>query len=207
MAILMLLIISEKEEKKSNLLIELPQYKMPSIRTVAIYVWEKVKEYLTKAGTTIFLASVVLWFILHLGKGGLTNNVAESLGAKIGEILVPVMKPTGLGYWQIIVSLIWGVAAKEAVVSGMSVLYGVSNISSSVGMQNLFLQLTQSGFGGVNAYSMMLFCLLYTPCLASVVTAGREIKSRKIIYIALAVQFMIAWGVSTIFYQIGRIIF
>ncbi|MBR5809282.1 MAG: ferrous iron transport protein B [Clostridia bacterium] len=207
MAILMLLIISEKEEKKSKLLIELPQYKMPSIRTVAIYVWEKVKEYLTKAGTTIFLASVVLWFILHLGKGGLTNNVAESLGAKIGEILVPVMKPTGLGYWQIIVSLIWGVAAKEAVVSGMSVLYGVSNISSSVGMQNLFLQLTQSGFGGVNAYSMMLFCLLYTPCLASVVTAGREIKSRKIIYIALAVQFMIAWGVSTIFYQIGRIIF
>ncbi len=206
-AILMLLLISKKEKKGSSLLIEFPEYKMPDIKTVVIYVWEKVKDYLTKAGTTIFLASIVLWFILHMGKGGLTNNVAESIGAKIGEMLVPIMKPTGLGYWQIIVSLIWGVAAKEAVVSGISVLYGISNISSPIGMENLLATLTQSGFGGLNAYSMMLFCLLYTPCLASVVTATREIKSHKIIYIALAVQIVIAWGVSTIFYQVGRIIF
>ena len=205
-AILMLLVISKKEKKESNLLIEFPEYRMPDTRTVAIYVWEKVKEYLTKAGTTIFLASVVLWLLLHIGKGGLTNNVAESIGAKMGEILVPIMKPTGLGYWQIIVSLIWGIAAKEAVVSGISVLYGISNISSPVGMGSLLKTLTQSGFGALNAYSMMLFCLLYTPCIASIITASKEIKSRIITLIALAVQLVIAWSVSLIFYQIGRMI-
>ena len=89
----------------------------------------------------------------------------------------------------------------------MSVLYGISNISSSAGMGNLFEILSTSGFDGINAYSMMLFCLLYTPCIASVVTAAREIKSHKIIYIALAVQLVLAWSVSTIFYQVGRIIF
>ena len=205
-AILMLLVISKKEKKESNLLIEFPEYRMPDTRTVAIYVWEKVKEYLTKAGTTIFLASVVLWLLLHIGKGGLTNNVAESIGAKMGEILVPIMKPTGLGYWQIIVSLIWGIAAKEAVVSGISVLYGISNISSPVGMGSLLKTLTQSGFGALNAYSMMLFCLLYTPCIASIITASKEIKSRIITLIALAVQLVIAWSVSLIFYQLGRMI-
>lgn len=206
-AILMLLVISKTEKKESNLLIEFPDYKMPDIRTVAIYVWEKVKDYLTKAGTTIFLASIVLWMFLHIGKGGFTDNVAESLGAKVGQYLVPIMKPAGLGYWQIIVSLIWGIAAKEAVVSGISVLYGISNISSQIEMGSLLTALTKSGFGGLNAYSMMLFCLLYTPCIASIIAASKEIKSRKIIYIALAVQLVIAWSVSTIFYQFGRTIF
>ncbi len=206
-AVLMLLIISKKEERESNLLIEFPEYKMPDIKTVGIYVWEKVKDYLTKAGTTIFLASIILWVILHIGKNGFTNDVAESLGANIGKTLEPLMMPAGLGYWQIIVSLIWGVAAKEAVVSGMSVLYGIGNISSFAGLENLFGILSESGFDGVNAYSMMLFCLLYTPCFASVVTASREIKSRKTVYIALGIQLVIAWSVSTIFYQAGRIIF
>jgi len=206
-AILVLLLLSKNTKNKSSLLIEFPEYKMPSIRTVTIYVWEKVKEYLTKAGTTIFLASVLLWFILHMGKNGFTNNVAESVGAGMGEILVPVMNPIGLGYWQIIVSLMFGIAAKEAVISGISVLYGISNISSQMGMGSLLITFAENDFSGINAYSMMLFCLLYTPCIASVVTASKEIKSRKIICIALASQLVIAWSISFIFYQSGRLIF
>lgn len=206
-SILILFFLCDKEKKESTLLVELPEYKMPDIKTVSIYVLEKVKDYLAKAGTTIFFASVFLWIILHIGKGGLTDNIAESFGASLGKMLVPVMKPCGLGYWQIIVSLIWGVAAKEAVVSGMSVLYGISNISSPYGMAKLTSVLKASGFCGLNAYTMMLFCFLYTPCIAAIATASGEIKSRKTLYTALFVQLLIAWGVSFVFYRIGRIIF
>lgn len=207
MAILMLLILSKNEEKKSNLLIEFPEYRVPDIKTVMTYVWEKVKDYLTKAGTTIFLASILLWLVLHLDADGITENVANSLGAKLGKFLVPIMRPAGLGYWQIIVSLIWGVAAKEAVVSGFSVLYGIPNISAVEGLNALLEMLSGSGFVALNAYSMMLFCLLYTPCVAAIITAAEEIKSYKITFVALIMQLVIAWGVSTIFYQVGRIFF
>lgn len=206
-AIVFLFISSIKEERESGLLIELPDYRLPGVRTVFIYVWDKIKDYLLKAGTTIFLASVILWLVLHLGKNGITDNVAESFGAKLGKAFVPVMKTAGLGQWQTIVSLIMGIAAKEAVVSGFSVLFGVTNISSISGMDELYYKLSQAGFDGLSAYSMMLFCLLYTPCIASIITVRREIKSAKITYIAILVQLIVAWTISTAFYQVGRMIF
>ena len=195
------------KENINELLIELPEYKTPNARTIAIYVWDKVKDYLSKAGTTIFLASIVLWFILNFGKNGLITDMSESFGASMAKWLVPVMKPTGLGYWQIIVALISGIAAKEVVVSSMAVLYGIGNISSQEGMALLGGILRQSGFGALNAYSMMLFCLLYIPCIASIAAIRRETGSKKHALFTVIMQLTLAWSVSTVFYQIGRMIF
>ena len=102
-AILVAAVVHLVDRKKSEnyLLIELPEYKIPSSRTVAIYVWEKVKDYLTKAGTTIFIASVLMWIILNFGLHGYTTEMADSFGAVLGHWLVPFFEPIGLGFWQI----------------------------------------------------------------------------------------------------------
>lgn len=209
MALLIAFIMSKADKKHNvnNLLIELPEYKTPNPHTIAIYVWDKVKDYLTKAGTTIFLASIVLWFILNFGTSGRVTDMSQSFGAHIGRLLVPVMSTAGLGYWQIVVALISGIAAKEVVVSSMAVLYGIGNISSPEGMAALSGILTQSGFTALNAYSMMLFCLLYIPCIASLATISRELNSKKLTLFAIVMQLGIAWCVSTLFYQIGGLIF
>lgn len=125
---------SSKEEYENILLIELPEYKTPNGRTVAIYVWDKVKDYLTKAGTTIFVASIILWFILNLGPSGLVTDVSDSFAAMIGHYISFLLVPAGLGSWQIVVALISGISAKEVVVSSFSVLYGIGNINSAGGM-------------------------------------------------------------------------
>ena len=170
MAILVALIVSKLTKKYDThtLLIELPEYKTPNPHTIFIYVWEKVKDYLTKAGTTIFLASIVLWFLLNLGPHGLASGgMSDSFAAIAARFLVPVMKPTGLWYWQIIVALISGVAAKEVGVSSMSVLFGVANAASAEGMAALSGVLGGMGFTWANAYAMMIFVLLYVPCVAT----------------------------------------
>lgn len=188
------------------LLIELPEYKTPNAHTIFIYVWEKVRDYLTKAGTTIFLASVIIWFIMNFGPGGMVSDMGDSFGAVLGHWLVPVLVPCGLGMWQIGVCLISGLAAKEVVVSSFSVLYGISNINSAEGMDSLLASLAQSGFTAVNAYSLMLFCLLYTPCMATIATIHRELPGRKWTVFAIVFQLSVAWVVSTLFYQIASLI-
>lgn len=202
-AILLAKIITKlsPEKEVKSLLIELPEYKTPNARTVFIYVWEKVSDYLSKAGTVIFLASVVLWFILNFGPNGLCSSMAESFGAYIGKLLVPVMRPCGLGLWQITVSLISGVAAKEVVVSSLSVLFGIGNIFSEDGMLSLFESLSSQGFGAINAYSMMLFCLLYVPCAASIGTIYKETGSAKKTALSVCLNIAVAWLVAAAFYQ------
>jgi len=208
-ALLIALIISkvDKKHNTNDLLIELPEYKTPNTRTIAIYVWDKIKDYLAKAGTTIFIASIILWFILNFGLGGKVTDMSQSFGAQLGKWLVPIMSTAGLGYWQIIVALISGIAAKEVVVSSMAVLYGITNIASHEGMTALSAILTSNGFTAVNAYSMMLFCLLYVPCIATIATIRRETNSVLHAIYAVALQLGIAWLVSTLFYQIGSILF
>ena len=107
----------ETHTEHHTLLIELPEYKTPNARTIAVYVWEKIKDYLTKAGTTIFIASIIIWFLLNFGIHGMTEEVSESFGAVLGHWLEPVLAPAGLGMWQIGVALISGISAKEVVVS------------------------------------------------------------------------------------------
>lgn len=197
--------ISKKREVAS-LLIELPEYKSPNPRTIFIYVWEKVKDYVTKAGTTIFIASVILWFLLNFNIGGMVEDMSESYAASIGKLLVPVMSPAGLGFWQIVVALISGIAAKEVVVSGMGVLYGIGNIMSESGMAEFATVLSESGFTTLNAYCMMIFCLLYIPCIATIATIKRETLSWKITAFSVVLQLCTAWVVTTAVYQIFTLV-
>ena len=196
-----------KKTEENALLIELPEYKMPNLRTVAIYVWDKVKDYLTKAGTTIFLASIVLWFILNTGTSGFVADVSQSFAAAIGRFLEPVLRPCGLGSWQIAVALISGLSAKEVVVSSFSVLYSISNINSEAGMAALSQALAQTGFGPVNAYALMIFCLLYSPCIAAVATIKRETGSIKWTAGMVIFQLFIAWAAAVAVFQIGSLLF
>lgn len=195
----------DKERAEGTLLIELPEYKSPNARTIAIYVWEKVKDYLTKAGTTIFIASIILWFLLNFNIHGMTEQVSESFGAGIGKILEPVLRPAGLGMWQIGVALISGISAKEVVVSSFSVLFGIGNINSASGMTELSSILAGVGFTGLNAYALMVFCLLYTPCVATIATIKKETHSVKWTLGMLSFQLVFAWLMAVLVYQIGGI--
>ena len=197
----------DKKESQNNLLIELPEYKTPNAHSIAIYVWEKVKDYLTRAGTVIFVASNIVWGLLNCGPSGLVDDMGQSFGAIIGKVLVPVFAPIGLGYWQIIVALISGIAAKEVVVSSCGVLFGIGNLNSQAGMDDMVSLLAAVGFGSVNAYALMTFCLLYTPCTATLATIKRESGSWKWTGQAMAFQLIVAWCVSFIVYRLGLLIF
>ena len=199
--------VVEKEKSNDSLLIELPEYKRPNGRTIRIYVWNKLKDYLSKAGTTIFIASIVVWAVLNFGLTGKVENPADSFGAMIGRWLEPVMRPAGLGMWQIIVSLIAGISAKEVVVSSFSVLFGISNASSAAGMDTIIynLRLADPSFGPLNAYCMMIFCLLYVPCAAAMATIRKESGSGKFTLKLALFQIFFAWLMATLVFQIGSL--
>lgn len=201
-------ILSRLDGSKADhaLLIELPEYKSPNARTIAIYVWEKVKDYLTKAGTVIFLASVLMWIILNFGTSGYVTDISQSFGSMIGKAIVPVFAPTGLGYWQIIVALIAGIAAKEVVVSSCSVLFGIQNITTAHGMTAMSSTLGALGFGPANAYALMVFCLLYVPCTATIATIHRELNSWKSTISILLYQLATAWVFSFLAYHIASLL-
>lgn len=202
-----LLVMSRtKRLKSSDLLIELPEYKTPNLRTIVIYVWEKISDYIEKAGTTIFAASVILWVLLNFNAHGMTDEMGGSFAAQIGHLLAPCLAPAGLGYWQIAVALLSGIAAKEVVVSSMGVLFGVANVAAPEGMAALSGALGAMGFGAANAYSMMLFCLLYVPCMATIATLKREACSAKFALGAALLQLGTAWVVSTVFYRLAMLI-
>lgn len=198
-------VLSKLDGSKAEhaLLIELPEYKSPNARTIAIYVWEKVKDYLTKAGTVIFVASVILWGLLNFGPSGYVTDISNSFGSIIGKAAVPLFAPVGLGYWQIVVALIAGIAAKEVVVSSCSVLFGVQNITTTDGMSTMVATLGALGFGAANAYALMVFCLLYIPCTATIATINREVESKKLTALIIFFQFAVAWVMSLLVYHIG----
>lgn len=192
-----------KKEKQPPLLLELPDYKAPAMRTVILYVWEKVRDYLTRAGTTIFLASIVLWVLLNFGPGGFVTSMEDSFAAWIGRGAAYLLKPCGLGMWQIAVALIAGIAAKEVVVSSLAVLFGIENISSAAGTAALRASLAAYGFGAANAYALMVFVLLYIPCAAALATIRSESKSWLWTAGAAVMQIGVAWILSAVAYRIG----
>lgn len=207
-AIIVAYVMNKNTQAKeaNSLLIELPEYKSPNARTIIIYVWEKVKEYLSKAGTTIFAASVVIWFILNFGPNGMVSDMSESFGAMIGKVLAPALRPAGLSMWQVVVALIAGIAAKEVVVSSFGILFGIGNVSSAEGMASLSGLLGGIGFGATNAYALMVFCLLYIPCAATIGVIQREMRSWKWTLFTVVFQLGVAWLLSVLVYQIGSLL-
>ncbi|MGI6254617.1 MAG: ferrous iron transport protein B [Acutalibacter sp.] len=199
-------LVDRKKQRENSLLIELPEYKAPSARTIAIYVWEKVKDYLTKAGTTIFVASIIMWVLLNFGPSGYSQDISVSFGSMIGRFIVPFFSPIGLGFWQIVVALIAGISAKEVVVSSTAVLFGVSSITSAEGMSSLMGSLSAIGFGALNAYCLMVFCLLYVPCAATLATIKKETGSWARVGLTAVFQIAVAWVVTFVLYHIGLLL-
>lgn len=204
----MALHVFEKEKVNDSLLIELPEYKRPNARTIRIYVWNKLKDYLSKAGTTIFIASILIWLVLNFGFSGMVTDPADSFGAAIGRGLEPFMRPAGLGMWQIIVSLIAGISAKEVVVSSFSVLFGVGDAQTAAGLGTVAANLKNidPSFGPLNAYCMMLFVLLYVPCAAAMATIRKESGSTSFTIKLAFFQILFAWLMSTIVFQVGSLL-
>lgn len=191
-----------KGSVKQPLLIELPEYKTPNKRTIAIYVWSKLKDFLSKAGTTICAASIVMWVLLNMNQTGLVGDMSQSFGASFGKFLVPLLAPAGLGLWQIAVMLISGLAAKEVVASSFMVLFQVSSSSDA----NIVHMLSGMGFTSLNAYCLLVFCLLYTPCLATVMTIRKETGSTRWTLGLVAFQMVFAWAVTVIIFQASSLL-
>ena len=199
-------LIDKKHDREDTLLIELPEFKAPSAHTIAIYVWEKVKDYLTKAGTTIFLASIVMWFLLNFGPSGYSTDMGSTFGSVLGRWIVPFFAPIGLGFWQVVVALIAGISAKEVVVSSCAVLFGISNVTTAAGMSSLMATLGGMGFGALNAYCLMTFSLLYVPCAATLATIKKETGSWGWTGFVALFQIAVAWLVTFLGYHVGLLL-
>lgn len=197
---------AQHRQTEDFLLIELPEYKLPDMHTVGIYMWEKVKSYLEKAGTTIFVATILIWFLLNFGPSGYTTDAGESFGAILGHVLVPLFRPIGLGFWQICLALLAGISAKEVVVSSCAVLFGINNASSGAGMAEFAADLESIGFTSLNALCLMIFCLLYVPCAAALATIHKESGSWKWTAFEAFFQLATAWIVTFVAYHLLSIL-
>ena len=188
--------------EESPFLMELPTYRVPDGKSLFIHVWERVKGYITKAGTVILGASVLIWIILNFNFQGMAE-IGDSFGYYIGKALVPFFKPLGFGNWQNALSLISGIVAKEIVVANTAILYGVGE---GAGMAQLSAVLLEN-FNPLSAYAFMVFVLLYTPCVAVIGVIKRETNSWKWTFFSFFYQILIAWVMAFLVYNIGSIFF
>ncbi len=180
---------------------ELPNYRFPSFKNVIMLMWDKAKDFLTRAFTVIFAASVIIWFLQSFdSRMNVVDDSSVSMLAAIGKIISPIFEPLGFGDWRISTALITGFTAKEAVVSTMSVLVGASS-------QDMLPTLLGGLFTPVTAASFLVFCLLYTPCVAAVSAVKREMNSTLSAVIFVFVQCAVAWIASFAVYTIGSMLF
>lgn len=178
---------------------ELPNYRFPSIKSVCILMWDKAKDFIEKAFTIIFISTIIIWFLQTFDiKLNIVGNSSESLLAMIGKIIAPIFNPLGFGDWKIATSLITGFTAKETVVSTLSILTGTNTENLNIALGELFTSLS--------AISFLVFTLLYTPCVATIATVKRELKSWKKTAAIVIMQCVVAWVVAFLVYQIGTII-
>lgn len=179
---------------------ELPNYRLPSAKSVGLLMWEKARDFLTKAFTVIFAASIAIWFLQTFDtRLNVVSDSSQSLLADIGQIIAPIFKPAGFNDWRIATSLITGFTAKEAVVSTMSVLLGVGTDQLAGALTSLFPST-------LSAVSFLLFTLLYTPCVAAVATIKRELDSTLKTAGVVFLQCLVAWITSVCVYQIGMLL-
>ena len=178
---------------------ELPNYRMPSPKSVALLLWEKARDFIERAFTIIFFATIIIWFLQTFDmRLNVVADSASSLLALVGQWISPILRPLGFDDWRVATALISGFSAKEAVVSTLSVLTGA-------GMENLASSLS-SLFTPLSAASFLVFTLLYTPCVAAVATLKRELKSSLATIGVVVLQCAIAWAAAYVVYVIGSAI-
>ena len=185
---------------------ELPQYHIPSAKTVLLHVWEKLKGFIIKAGTILFLACVVMWFLSGYGfvngSFGAVEDPGNSLLAVIGGAIAPIFAPLGFGNWKAVAASLSGFSAKESIVTTMGVLANVTGDASEDAVT--VAQAVRTWFPtSVAAFSFLLFNLLDSPCLAAIATMAKELQSRKWFWFAILFQNVFAYVITLIVYQIG----
>ena len=175
---------------------ELPNYRFPSAKSVVLLMWEKAKDFLTRAFTVIFMATVIIWFMQTFDtRLNVVENSASSILAALGRLVSPIFVPLGFGDWRMVTALVSGFTAKEAVVSTFGVILGVSTEQLGAALHSLFTT--------ASAASFLAFCLLYTPCVAAVSTIRTELKSGwKTVGIVFA-QCLVAWLAAFVVYHVG----
>ena len=211
-AVLVAAIILKKTKpfsgKPAPFVMELPQYHIPQVKTVLLHVWERLKGFIIKAGTILFLACVVMWFLSGFGFTdggfGMVEDSADSLMAIIGGAIAPIFAPLGFGEWQPVAASISGFSAKEAIVSTMGVVANVSGdtedaVNVAAGVASWFPT-------GIAAFSFLMFNLLDSPCLAAIATMAKEMNSRKWFWFAILFQNIFSYVVCLCFYQIGSFV-
>ena len=211
-AVLVAAIILKKTKpfsgKPAPFVMELPQYHIPQVKTVLLHVWERLKGFIIKAGTILFLACVVMWFLGGFGFTdggfGMVEDSADSLMAAIGGVIAPIFAPLGFGEWQPVAASISGFTAKEAIVSTMGVLANVAGdtedaVNVAAGVASWFPT-------GIAAFSFLMFNLLDSPCLAAIATMAKEMNDKKWFWFAILFQNIFAYIVCLCFYQIGSFV-
>ena len=178
---------------------ELPAYRMPGAKSVILHMWEKAKDFLVKAFTIIFMASIIIWVLQSFdSRLMMVEDGSRSMLAAIGRFIAPIFKPLGFGEWIPATALLTGLSAKEAVVSTLAVLTNVSDVS-------LLPAVLAQTFTPLAAASFLTFTLLYMPCFAAVAAVKRELGGAKYAVAAMAAQCGVAWIVACLVYQIGRL--
>ncbi len=195
--------------KPAPFVMELPQYHIPQPKTVLLHVWERLKGFIIKAGTILFVACVVIWFLgaygVENGSFGLVDDAGNSLLAIIGSFIAPVFAPLGFGQWQPVAASLSGFSAKEMIVSSMGVLAGLAEEVSEDPVT--VAQAVAAWFpSSLAAISFLIFNLLDSPCLAAIATMAQQMQSKKWFWFAILYQNLFAYVVCLCIYQIGTLI-
>lgn len=196
-------LIMNKTKFKGNpvpFVMELPNYRLPSAKSVGMLMWDKAKDFMQKAFTVIFFATIIIWFLQTFDmRLNVAENSSDSLLAMLGTVIAPLFRPLGFGDWRAATALITGFSAKEAVVSTLAVLTGSSVADLGTVLGGLFTP--------VSAASFLAFTLLYTPCVAAIAAVRREMNSGWSAFVMVLMQCFAAWVVSFGVYNIGTLIF
>ena len=195
--------------KPAPFVMELPQYHIPQAKTVLLHVWERLKGFIIKAGTILFLATVIMWILSSIGNTGsgigFVEDSNDSIMAILGGILAPIFAPLGFGKWQPVAASISGFSAKESIVSTMGVL---ANVAGDDAEDTMIVGAAIKAWfpTAVAAFSFLLFNLLDSPCLAAISTMAHEMQSRKWFWFAILFQNIFAYVVTLCVYQIGLVV-
>ncbi len=182
-----------KSEGESSFIIELPPYRLPDAKSLLLHVYFKVRDFIVRAGTVIFVMTIVVWVLNTFNFSfAPAASSSESMLGRIGSLLAPLLAPLGFGTWEAAVALLTGLIAKESVVATMQILYTTETL--------------QTAFTALSALAFMTFTLLYTPCLAALGTIHREMNSGRWTLAAIAYQTGVAWIMAMLVFQVGSLV-
>lgn len=185
---------------EATFVLELPPYRFPTPKGLVLHIWERLKDFLQKAGTVLLAASVIIWFLQSFDFSlEMTSDSSHSILATLGTAIAPVFAPLGFGFWQAGVALLSGLAAKETVVSTFGILFAATDDASrNAALSSVFTPLT--------AFSFLVFVLLYIPCFAATSTIAKELRSVKYTTFSIFMQLGFAWVISFLVYQCGLLL-